>query len=344
MDAASRQRRNVLLVGSLGVDSAAEAFQSLAATVGDLAKRYPDGEPGPRKRWVMWQAEMLDRHPQFEAAEEKRVGSMPLRQRTLKAGVNPKDVVFDRLGYADEAIKSYATFQRLKKDGVVPASVRFQVSLPTPTCFVVAHIVPSLQTQVEAAYERALRKEIEQIAAHVPVNQLAVQWDVAHEIVALDGGMKISYEPTTASVAQHLLRLAALVPEGAELGFHFCYGDPGHKHIIEPKDLATCVALANELAERCTRRIDWIHMPVPRNRQDDAYFAPLESLRLKSGTELNLGLIHLTDGADGTRKRIAAAQKHAGPFGVSTECGFGRRPADTVLPLLKLHAEIAKAG
>jgi hypothetical protein len=28
-------------------------------------------------------------------------------------------------------------------------------------------------------------------------------------------------------------------------------------------------------------------------------------------------------------------------FGIATECGFGRRPADSIPALLRLHAELA---
>ncbi|MGH8702107.1 MAG: hypothetical protein ACREVR_13175 [Burkholderiales bacterium] len=34
------------------------------------------------------------------------------------------------------------------------------------------------------------------------------------------------------------------------------------------------------------RRVDWVHMPVPRGRSDEAYFAPLDGLKLQPETEL----------------------------------------------------------
>ena len=43
------------------------------------------------------------------------------------------------------------------------------------------------------------------------------------------------------------------------------------------------------------------HLPVPRNRTDEVYFAPLRTLRLHPETELYLGLVHYTDGIEGTR-------------------------------------------
>ena len=82
-------------------------------------------------------------------------------------------------------------------------------------------------------------------------------------------------------------------------------------------------------------------MPVPRDRDDDAYFAPLRRLRLPPHTELCLGLVHHTDGVAGTRRRLAAAEKHVQNFSIATECGFGRRPPATIPELLRIHAEVA---
>jgi hypothetical protein len=101
------------------------------------------------------------------------------------------------------------------------------------------------------------------------------------------------------------------------------------------------VRVANRLSRAIGRSIDWIHMPVPRGRTDDAYYAPLKDLRLRPETRLYLGLVHHTDGLAGTRKRIAAAQKVVGDFGIATECGLGRRAAETLPKLLEIHAEAA---
>ena len=43
-----------------------------------------------------------------------------------------------------------------------------------------------------------------------------------------------------------------------------------------------------------------------RDRSDDQYFAPLAELALKPEPQLFLGLVHYTDGLEGTRKRTAA--------------------------------------
>ena len=82
-------------------------------------------------------------------------------------------------------------------------------------------------------------------------------------------------------------------------------------------------------------------MPVPRDRTDEAYFAPLRQMQLNPETEFYLGLVHMTDGLEGTRARIAAAQAVVGNFGVATECGLGRRDPETIPELLGIHARVA---
>ena len=85
-----------------------------------------------------------------------------------------------------------------------------------------------------------------------------------------------------------------------------------------------------------------IHMPVPRNRADDAYFEPLRKLKLRAETQLCLGLVHHTDGVEGCTKRLATARKYVTNFSVGTECGFGRRDPKTIPELLRIHAKVAE--
>jgi hypothetical protein len=61
-----------------------------------------------------------------------------------------------------------------------------------------------------------------------------------------------------------------------------------------------------------------------------AYLAPLKELYpaiRDHGCELYLGLVHAGD-LEGTKVRVAEAQKVAPEFGVATECGLGRTPAE----------------
>jgi hypothetical protein len=186
-----------------------------------------------------------------------------------------------------------------------------------------------------------MRGELDEIAARIPHAELAVQWDTAIEFAVLEGIV-----PTVLSADEILGKLTEYgewVPEAVELGYHLCYGDAGHKHFKEPVDASLLVTVANSLARSLRRTLQWIHLPVPRGRLDDDYYRPLANLALRPGTELYLGLIHMTDGEAGARKRMAHASRFVDAFGIATECGLGRRPSESVEPLLKLHALLARA-
>src|SRR5262249_59474800 len=112
-------------------------------------------------------------------------------------------------------------------------------------------------------------------------------------------------------------------------------------HFKEPADTRKLVDVANVLAGSLGRPLNWIHLPVPRNGVDEAYYAPLGELRLRAETELYLGLVHHTDGVEGTRRRIDVAGRFASGFGIATECGWGRRAPATIPELLRIHRELS---
>ena len=176
----------------------------------------------------------------------------------------------------------------------------------------------------------------------IPHEELAVQWDTAVEFGVLEGVFPTYIEDRHVGVVERLVRLGEGIPNDVELGYHLCYGDAGHKHFVEPADMTKLVAVANDVSRTLGRAIQWVHMPVPRERADPAYFAPLTDLQLSAETELYLGLLHMTDGKEGALKRLQAAQSVLTEFGVATECGFGRRPAESIPTLLDLHKEIAE--
>jgi hypothetical protein len=50
----------------------------------------------------------------------------------LRDGAQATDVDFGSLGYAEPAIRSFRTFERLCTEGVTPAGCRFMIAAPTP--------------------------------------------------------------------------------------------------------------------------------------------------------------------------------------------------------------------
>jgi len=249
-------------------------------------------------------------------------------------------IAFGRLGYADAALESWEIFQRALSNEEVSREARFQVSLPTPFAVVGQYVELGSQAAVEAGYKAQLFAELDEIQGAIPHERLALQWDVAVEFAVLEGLRPVYFEPVREGLIARLIEDVNRVARDVQIGLHLCYGDAGHKHFKEPEDTRHLVDVANAVAARVSRPIHWIHMPVPRDRADDAYFAPLEALRLSPDTELYLGLVHMTDGLEGSCARMAAAKKVIGTFGVATECGFGRRSPETVADLLHLHKEL----
>lgn len=334
--------RGVHLVGSVPLASNAEVFQVASEILGSHLKRIPDGETGKRTNWIAWQLGVFTETPGFEVVPPPP-DKVPQRPTVrLNSEVDPADLVFGGIAYAEAAVASYAEYARLRESGMIPEHCRFQVSLPTPLAPVAIFVEPEDCAAVEGAYERRLLEELDQIVAAVPTSELALQWDVAVEFAMLEGVRPSWLSSVEEGILKRLLRLGERVPGEVELGYHLCYGDAGHKHFKEPEDMTRLVSIANGICAELGRQLNWVHMPVPITRKDAGYFAPLSELRLKAETELYLGLVHFTDGVEGARERIRAAQEFSPPFGVSTECGFGRRPAETIPELMRLHAAVAE--
>jgi methionine synthase II (cobalamin-independent) len=341
--AAAERPDGALLVGSVPLAGPDHVFRAAASVVGDRLRRVPDGETGERSIWIVFQLPLFAEHPALEPARsEDSYTPLPVfRRRRDFTG----DIEFGELGYAANAQASYAEFRELKEADILPPHVRFQVSLPTPLApvnqFTHRPDIPAL----EAPYERALMRELDGILDAIPAEDLAIQWDVAHEmgmIEGLDGLFQPWFDDVESGLVERLVKLADAVPASVEVGYHFCYGDFDHRHFVQPADLRNCVTLANGLIQGAGRPVTWLHMPVPQDRDDAAYFEPLADLNRDSFDELYLGLVHMTDGLDGSQRRIAVARRFVDRFGVATECGMGRRPVLTIGPLLRLHRQLAE--
>jgi hypothetical protein len=333
------------LIGSVPLATTEEVFRRLSAALGPVLSRMPDGETGERRRWIYWQRTMLERHPAMEVDGE--AGRLELRQwdgsllrrsdlLRFRPGVDPGSVDFPT-GYAGAAQESWALFERLRGEGAVPGGVRFQVCLPTPMSSAFMYVSPRAHDDYMRVYERSLLRDLGRIVAGIPPADLSIQWDICQEVLVFEG-----YFPTRPADYKErtfalLERLGEAVPAAVEMGYHLCYGSPADQHLVMPKDTAILVEISQAIAARVKRRVDFLHLPVPRERADAAYFAPLRGLRLPTPTRLYLGLIHHGD-RDGDRRRIDAARAAVGGgFGVATECGWGRGDPARLDGLLESH-------
>jgi len=358
---------SLLMVGSVPAATAEDVFRMVGPVLGDLLIAIPDGEPGYRNKWIVFNApHVFEPNPGLEAVNKPKPNRDKSVYKELEDWVptsweemwrfrvrdGVEKVKFDNLHYAEFAQESYRTFRRLRDAGTLPKGLRFQVSLPFPEDFTRWCTGSDRDfTIMRRGVEDALVNEVDKLVAAIPHEDLAIQWDVCWEVFACDANDYLGREPLAfrgsgepfERFASYIRRLSPRIPERVLLGMHLCYGDLEHTHLIEPRDLGVAVRMANIAIAQAGRRFDFVHMPVPRNRADDAYFAPLREL--KSGdTRLVIGLVHLTDGTQGSLQRLATFRRHFhGPHGVATECGWGRRKAETIPALMKVHREVAAA-
>ncbi len=332
------------LVGSVPLADSETVFRTATGALGSSLRRIPDGETGERIRWIWFQREMLLSHPDLEIDEDAGLfavyqwDGVLLRESPyvrFKPSVDPEKVHFPT-GYAEAATASYATFSRLRDEGVIGPDVLFQVSLPTPMATGYMYVSDAARDAYLPAYERALAEALNGILGAIPHEQLSIQWDVCQEVLLFEDYFSYRPEDYKDQVYDELGRLGSRVPESVDLGYHLCYGSPADEHLVMPEDMGILVEMSNGLASRLQRRLDFVHLPVPKDRTDRDYFLPLEGLKLPGNASLIMGLIHHDD-AEGDVARITAAREFLSNFGVASECGWGRTDPARVPGLLESH-------
>jgi len=338
----------LLLVGSVPLDTVEEVMRTFGPPLGRYLPAMPDGEVGERRSWVNRfsyllfnghaDLETLRRPPKVDGVEQplptKRNEGWQFR---VRPGV--EQVRFGlpglRLGYARDATNSYFVFRTLREKGILPPDLRFQVSIPMINSVIRPLYFPEPGDidKIRPGFEEALAAEIEVIVRRIPANDLAIQWDLAGELLAVYG--QPNNPPSETLVETHVApvrRLSALLPAGVALGFHFCFGTFGGWPAFAPADLGRAVELINASVGAAGRRTDWIHIPA-LDRTDEAFYAPLA--RLKSGdARIYLGMIH---SMGSFRERLGVARKFVPDFGLGAYCGFGRMPPEQLPQVLADH-------
>ena len=323
----------LLMIGSAAYDSADETFRSWGPTLGQHLRAMPDGEVQDRRLWIQrLYYQVFNGHPDLEVLRrpESIDGvEQPLPRKReeafrfrVKPGVDKLKFGMPgwRLGYAKDAINSYHLFRALKDLQILPAAPRFQVSIPTPNsaCNPAVFEDGSLRA-AQQGYLDATFAEVENICAHIPHDELAIQWDSSWEVTDVYGGTSL---PVEGALERNLGQYGALskaVPEAVELGIHLCFGTFGGWPRFAPDDLGAAVALSNGIIDVSGRRLDWIHIPT-LDTVDPAFYAPLADLKLMK-TRIYLGMIHSFDTFEA---RLEVARRYLPDFGLAAYCGFGR--------------------
>jgi hypothetical protein len=322
--------REVLLVGSVPLQPASTVFETVTRHLGDLVQRVPDGE---QLGWVRAAFRSHQENPALEVSRQVPLDAKKAHLTNvfrLKEGLTAKDLALGPYGYARNAVESYAQFTRARAEGKVRDGTRLQVTMPGPGTSVSVIELPA--HEILPLAQAALVAELEQVVASIPASDLTIQLDVGMEAEheeylrrpqAFDAPLHQVFHWTHEQMADAVAAVANRVPSDVGLGIHIC--SIWHHDPDGGQDNAVLVDTANALSQRITRPIAYIHMPIIPEH-DVADFAPLKNLRLQPDTKLFLGLIHLSDGLEGARRRIVAAQTAVADFGVGFFCGLGAPP------------------
>lgn len=349
----SSLQSDVLLVGSVPFETVEDVLGTAGRVLDGRVLALPDGEVGPRSVWIgalphLTYAKNPDLEP-LNLIDPEDVKSpdghqddlieSTLSTFRLKPGV--RDTEFD-LHFEPAAIESYATFRRLRDEGVIAPGVRFQVSLPFPFDGTFLFFPEAQDRRVAMrAYERANRRTIQRILEHVPADDLVIQWDYCVELLDILGWTE-QFVPWTPSRSQeerfeehtnrdYVAPLSKDIPAETLVGYHLCYGTWGGWPDVGVPDIDLCVRLANALVAHTPHRVDFVHLPAMRETSE-TFFEPLERLDI-GDTKVFLG-IELSDGVDALVKRAADARTHLRDFGVAHYCGYGREEPQRVRELL----------
>jgi hypothetical protein len=333
--------QDLLLVGSVPLETAEDVFRVCGAVLGQWLAYIPDGEIGDRRYWVDGLAyRVLSGHPELETIKRPTPdenGVEEWRPRGLydqyhfrvRQGI--EKVRFGdpgwRLGYTRDAISSYYAFRYLKKEGVLPAYLRLQVCLPLPYSAVTSFFPdPADHARIVPGFTESIRAEVQKIVEKIPSSELAIQWDMAVENRYLEATLERDGLAAAEKEAERLLapnqEITPHIPIDVPIGYHTCFGTLNGWPTRQPADLTGSVLLINAATASSHRPVDFVHIPTLGTAKDE-FFKPLSKLRDKA--RVYLGLIHHLYGFN-VRDEILAARKYLPDFGIAAPCGFGRVP------------------
>ena len=352
--------RPVLLVGSVPLKPASEVFRVATHYLGEVMARFPDGE---QVGWLPGVWQRMAENPALEPT--RKVALVGARDSTdffsqlaiqyygVKPGSVKQGLTLGPYGIAENAIASYRQFKQMKKR--VRSFLGGRASrLRCPAHWTVhsslncqrASSFPSPKKPRPARSARSPRRSRPTISPSRSI------WPLRSSLRNIGGVQKISIcRFTRGSIGRwrtkpRSLPMSAIAfPPNIELGFHLC----SIWHIDQSKgqDNNVHVDWCNALSRKIDRPIGYIHMPtIPEHQAAD--FAPLRRLKLHPETQLFLGVIHMDDGLEGARRRIAAAASAITDFGVGAFCGLAQPSRQeaahphTVEEIFALHRKVAE--
>lgn len=339
--------RAVHLVGSLPPDIATpeEGMRFFLDNAGSrLRGLLPTGETRRRGLYVASMVDGLATHPALESVTRGDWSSLTARPTyRLRPGRSLRDVSLDdHLGYFKETDDALPVFRKLRAE-YDRSELRLQASLPSPLSFAFIafnHRVlqlfkrsarsgekrwPYYRPIAEATSREAAR--IHDLAGDDVVLQLEIPAETLLVAKAPPGLRRIVAGVAAGSVAT----VAAMMPRGARIGVHLCFGSLHNQPGARPRSTAPMVELVNALVQRwpAERELVFVHIPMADGAHPPlhkGYYKHLRRLVVPGQTRLIAGVAHEYQPLAEQRRVLAIVESAIGrPVDVASACGLGPR-------------------
>lgn len=234
------------------------------------------------------------------------------------------------LGYFDYAHSIWPTFQDLI---IGLPQVRLQVGIPGPADLAAFSWGPWTPRFYRDEVAGAL-VEVQQIY-ELTAGAVVFQLELPVETVLVAKAPRRQQARLVDSLVRRLLDFIEQAPMGCTWIVHWCVGDANGKPLVHLPDAGPLVELSNALCAGWpllgTQILDALHLPLG-NSVDPApvtrpYYAPLADLVVPESVHVSAGLSHYAGHVEDQVDALASAEYAFGrEMGVSSSCGWGRRP------------------
>jgi hypothetical protein len=324
---------SILFTGAVPADSVEEVFRTLADSVGPRAMAYSDGEINERRFWISALGDAVWKRCESIEMIESRMPPGPIRDAFPSFQIKPGATEVDLTGllpYSRAAIASYEIFAAMRAEGDIPPGVGFQVAHPAAFDAIVNYF-PNTDDwpRLFAAWTDALQDEHRRILQVIPAEDLVVQLDYCIELELMTGILgKLDWVTPDMvdeafdryTSAEYVAPHFAALPDAVRAGHHICLGTFLAWPRVPISDMQFVVDIAHALAANSGRRIDFFHLPVMPDADNEAFFAPLKHMDV-GDADVYLGM-ECSDGLPAMQRRMALTRPFLREFGVAHYCGY----------------------